>query len=290
MIVVKLIGGIGNQMFQYAFYKYIKSKNLDVKIDINSFDNYKLHQGYELEKVFKNIQISYAVKEDFINLLDNNMSIISKARRKILGLKKTHYKEYKLAYNEKIEDIINKRRNIYFEGYWQSEKYFSEIKKEIKKDFLFQKFEDDKNLYIENKIKNSMSVSIHVRRGDFLDNDLHKDICTLGYYEKCIDYILKMVNNPTFFIFSDDVEWCKHRFSKLQNKEYINWNTGNNSFRDMQLMSLCKHNIIANSSFSWWGAWLNVNPLKIVVTPKKFLNSDNDLIDLIPQEWIRLDS
>jgi hypothetical protein len=289
MIIIKTSGGLGNQMFQYAFYMFFKTFQSEVKLDKSSYDKSNIHNGFELDKVFKTHDIDFAEIKDFINLLDNNKCINSKIRRKIIGLKKTHYKEFNLSYNKNIQKKFKHiNYNIYFDGYWQSEKYFSSIKEEIRKEFVFQELDDEKNLSILNKIKNSISISIHIRRGDYLNNKLYKNICTLEYYKRAIEIVEKNVHNPTFFIFSNDIEWCKENFNQLQKKEFINWNIGKDSFKDMQLMSLCSHNIIANSTFSWWGAWLNTNPSKIVISPTQFINSTNSLKDLIPSSWIKI--
>ena len=213
--------------------------------------------------------------------------LIDTIKKKILGFRKTHYREVKLSFNEDIENFIRSNENIYLEGYWQSEKYFERIKDVIKNEFVFEKFSEEKNIFASNKIYATNSVAIHVRRGDYVKNPLYSDICTLDYYKRAIKYITQHIDNPFFYIFSDDIHWCIENFNDLNQIEFIDWNNGKQSYRDMQLMSLCKHNIIANSTFSWWGAWLNKNPSKIVIAPKKILNSSNDAIDLITNSWIK---
>ena len=178
-------------------------------------------------------------------------------------------------------------------GYWQSPKYFNSIETLIRKEFTFQKPLDSKNLEILNLIKNTISVSIHIRRTDFQiinSNDIH-GFCSLEYYDEAINYIHTNVLMSKFFIFSDDINWAKENLKVPMNSYFVSGNTGEKSYIDMQLMSNCNHNIIANSSFSWWGAWLNSNPKKIVIAPKKWfsdekMNAQTD--DLIPAEWIRM--
>lgn len=144
------------------------------------------------------------------------------------------------------------------------------------------------------KIINSNSISLHVRRGDYENNSsakrLHGGICTLNYYKQAIELVASRIKNPVFFIFSNDLKWARENLELEKYKQVlVNLNKGNNSYKDMYLMSKCKHNIIANSSFSWWGAWLNANPKKIVICPKRWYNNKRlDSKDIVPESWIRI--
>ena len=184
---------------------------------------------------------------------------------------------------------MTKKRINYYIGYWQSEKFFKDISDEIRKDFSFPKFTSEKNLEILKLIKSYNSVSIHIRRGDYLQNRGFNGLAPLEYYQKAIEYIKNKIENPHFFIFSNDIEWCRKNLS-IENSYYIDWNRGEESYRDMQLMSLCKHNIIPNSTFSWWGAWLNKNPNKIVIAPEKWFNDcvNIDYSNIVPETWIKI--
>lgn len=279
MQIVWCLGGLGNQMFQYAFYRVLQSYNRNVYLDVSTFKSYGLHNGYELEIVFGIIadtasanQISKFKDNIFLKIL-NKANIYSKIiRQKNLGFD---------------ERYLQLNGNRYFEGYWQSEKYFKSIEAQIRMDFTFPEL-DEKNQIIANAIEKGNAVSIHIRLGDYVNHPLHGGICTLDYYKKAIDVIKKDVDNPRFYIFSNDIAWCKENL-KLENVVYVLGNDGENSYKDMHLMSLCKHNIIANSSFSWWGAWLNKNLAKIVIAPKKWFNDPSlDSSDLIPEEWIKI--
>lgn len=172
-------------------------------------------------------------------------------------------------------------------GYYQSEKYFKEITNIIRKDFTFPKPVDIINQKLINQIDNTESVSIHIRRGDYLNIPNTQNICSISYYKKAINLILKNISNPQFYIFSNDINWCKQHL-QIDKAIFISNNTGKNSFIDMQLMSCCKHNIIANSTFSWWGAWLNNNPNKIIISPNKWMNDTNGTGDIIPNDWIKI--
>jgi hypothetical protein len=177
-------------------------------------------------------------------------------------------------------------------GYWQSSKYFSDYEKEIREDFQFIKPLDRKNLSVLKKIEKTSSASIHIRRGDYVSNSKINKVhgtCSITYYRKAINHLKRKFPNSAFFVFSDDPNWVKENI-KINNATYVDWNQGKNSYKDMQLMSRCKHNIIANSSFSWWGAWLNCNPKKIIIAPKIWFNdpiAQEKSKELIPKTWIR---
>ncbi|SEC11181.1 alpha-1,2-fucosyltransferase [Paenibacillus sp. GP183] len=285
MVIVKVIGGLGNQMFQYAFYRSLKEIYSNTKLDVLSFENYHLHNGFELENIFKNIKTEYANPKEIKEFSDCKKGAISNIRRKLFGVKQTYYCEEYLGYNKSIK---NNTANMYFDGYWQSEKYFLDIENVIRKEFTFIPFNEKKNILMSNKMSQTNSICIHIRRGDYVNHPLYSNICNLEYYQNAIDYMKNNIANPFFYVFSDDISWCQNTFNITTQVDYIDWNKGNKSYRDMQLMSMCKHNIIANSTFSWWGAWLNSHPDKIVVAPKRILNSDNDVVDLIPENWIRI--
>jgi len=188
--------------------------------------------------------------------------------------------------------IFNIGTSCYIDGYWQSEKYFSDIRNTIFSDFSLKKeLVSARFIKIAKKMKGSNSISIHVRRGDFVmvkkTNKAH-GVCPLDYYEIAIKYISEKICNPEFFFFSDDIEWVKKNLSTGFKENHIS-GEGLSDAEEMMLMSTCRHNIIANSTFSWWGAWLNSNPGKIVVSPSKFLlGSSTDNKDLIPENWHKL--
>jgi len=278
MKIVRVIGGLGNQMFQYAFYLALMKKYSNVKLDINGFKTYKL-QDYQLERIF-DLQISHSV---------NFNSIWMRIYRRIM--KMDVIREDTLYHPE----VLEIKGLAYYSGYWNSEKYFSEVESEVRDSFKFKNVLVDRNKEISGQILNTNSISLHIRRGDYLETEINRklygNICTLNYYEQAINLIKERVENPCFFIFSDDINWCKENL-KTENSEFIDWNTGDNSYIDMQLMSLCKNNILANSTFSWWGAWLNENKNKIVIVPSKFLNNmiPENMDTFVPKNWIRIEA
>lgn len=277
MKVVKIIGGLGNQMFQYAFYKRLIKEypNEDIFVDTSLFKSYKLHNGLELENVFHlNLNIADNKNLRKVTRYTTNYKL-SRIFRKFLPKKKTEYIEKKdFIYDD---EVLHLGGNFLLEGYWQNAKYFDCLKNEIRKDFSFNNPLDSENKILKDKIQSCNSVSIHIRRGDYLKLDLYKDICDFNYYNEAVEIIKEKVVNPVFYIFSNDLDWCKMNMPNIlgDSSFYFVHNTGKMSYIDMQLMSECKHNIIANSSFSWWAAWLNLNSSKIIIAPKKWLNKDD---------------
>lgn len=283
-----IMGGLGNQMFQSALYLANKDKCEGLYVDKSWFGRNHSHNGYELENIFnlKKELKEISLQESYFNYKKDIISkILFKIKHKIGFSKVTNDK---FIYKK---NLLTKTSSSYYIGYWQSEKYFSDSKELIKKVFTFPEILDEKNSNLLNLINDRESVSIHIRRGDYIGHPELDGLAPLDYYEKSIDYIKERVENPIFLIFSNDIEWCRENFKNIKNDfVYIDWNTKENSFRDMQLMSLCKHNIIPNSSFSWWGAWLNQNPEKIVIAPEKWFNDISKIPyeDIIPKSWIKI--
>ncbi|MEN5193902.1 alpha-1,2-fucosyltransferase [Sphingobacterium faecium] len=268
MKIVKFLGGLGNQMFQYAFYLNLLEHFKTVKADLKDFKSYSLHNGFELEGIFP-IKLEKASSFDLKLYLPYNRKWIWRKLRYFSGTKKAYFEEnpfFSFQPNLFLDD--NKR---YYWGYWQNIDYITPVASQLRKDFQFLKINDVKNKELLEVLKNQVTVSVHIRRGDYLNEPSFVGICDLFYYQKAIQFMQENLQNPLFMFFSNDINWCKDHFDNL-NAKFIDWNTGKESFRDMQCMSLCQHNIIANSSFSWWAAWLNQNPNKIIVSPSKWIN------------------
>lgn len=296
MLVIKIWAGLANQMFQYALYKSLiasgKTAFIDIPTRISKWDFEKINFMH----VFPNASAK-TVSPELANLINSRYNNnLYKIRNKIYtylnipnGFDLFYIKEPKYSYNPFIKDLEG---DYYLEGFWQTEKYFREIADSIRKDFTFRDFTDARNLELEKIIRNSSSVSIHVRKGKDYKKRITKGTCNIDYYKKAIEVINKKVDNPKFFIFSDNIEWCKDNLS-FCSPTYVDWNpgSGKGNHLDMQLMTGCKYNIVANSSYSWWGAWLNSNPEKIVVAPQIWFNekySSFDTSDIIPEDWIKL--
>ncbi|KEQ29263.1 hypothetical protein N180_06875 [Pedobacter antarcticus 4BY] len=284
MKVVKILGGLGNQMFQYAFYLALSHRYKSVKTDLSGYENYTLHNGFELTRVF-GIHPPQASLFT-VNLYSSHIrSWKYRKMRRVLMLKNTYKVEDIFFAFDK--DILHNKKPMLYWGYWQNQEYFIDIEKKIRAEFRFKNpLNEDNSKYMQS-IKSTTSVSVHIRRGDYLKDELLGGLCSLNYYKKAISKMSASLDAPVFYIFSDDLQWCKENLDLDDPKFYISGNDHNNSYIDMQLMSYCKHNIIANSSFSWWAAWLNENPNKIVIGPKKWTNND-DSNQIIPEQWIKL--
>jgi len=265
MITIRVSGGLGNQMFQYAFGR---AKALKNKSEFRIF--------FEHGKS--------SAKRDF---LLENFNIKSETAEK-LKIKDKLFKitEEEYTFSQKMYDISDG----YFVGIWQSEKYFKDFENEIRADFVLKNDLSVKASEIKNVIASTNSASIHVRRGDYaLDERVNKKhgLVPLEYYARATAYTTGKIVSPKFFVFSDDIAWAKANLSLPPSAVFVSGN-GISECEEMVLMSLCKHNIIANSTFSWWGAWLNQNKNKIVIAPEKWFASGADESDLIPENWIRI--
>ena len=279
-IRIKLTGGLGNQMFQFATgFATAKKNNVRLSLDLSYINQRQLFNGFELEKVF-----DIYSKVSFLNKGLSFKSINFKEILNKIDITFYNFKEPHFHYTSNILDIP---KHSFLDGYWQSELYFKNYSKEIKKIFNFSNQLDKQNHLIANDISKNNSISIHVRRGDFLlkRNNNH-NIDLKDYYLKAIDKSSKCFKNPKYFIFTDDPLWVTENFILDYSYIVVDVNYGTKSFFDMYLMSLCKSNIIANSSFSWWSAWLNNNKDKIVYAPKKWFNDKSICTDhLIPNSW-----
>lgn len=278
MLTINLKGGLGNQMFQYA-----TARNLSLKYKTGII----LNTEYFLNIPAKDVPRKYQL--DLFNIdsqvqIKETLSPIIKISQKIL-LK---------VFGEKIQLFtaklfLNLKLPAYLNGYFQSEGYFMEIRDALLKEFAIKKELSEEAKKIKEVISKSEAVCINIRRSDYLRPDYAKIFGKYDrtYYEKAISYIKNRVANPLFCIFSDDPKWVKNEF-KFDNIIFA----GNDILKDheqLYLMSLCKHNIITNSSFAWWGAWLNQNPNKIVIGPKQWLtNKTSEEMKILPKTWIQI--
>ena len=299
MKIVNITGGLGNQMFQYAFAMALKYRNPqeEVFVDIQhyntiffkKFKGINLHNGYEIDKVFPKAKLPVAGVRQLMKFsywIPNY--ILSRLGRKFLPIRKKEYiPPYSMNYSYD-EKALNWKGDGYFEGYWQSPRYFEQCAAAVVEAFRFPEFYDQLNLNAARLLGEQNSVAIHVRRGDYVGAANFSGICTLEYYRKALEQVFELIKTPTFFIFSNDMDWCREHIIPLlrgADAHFIDFNTGQKSYRDMQLMSLARGCIIANSSFSWWGAWLNARPDKFVVAPMRWANC-SDSSDIYPAGWI----
>jgi hypothetical protein len=279
-------------MFQYAAGRALSLKSRQrLLLDFSDFSNYRLHHGFELSRVF-NVIAERAEASTVHEMLEWRANpFIKKVLRhpQFAGLRgKKFVVEPHFNYWPSLFDLTD---DCYLLGYWQSECYFKPFESIIRRDFTFREPLADHNSELALEIAHTQSVSLHIRRGDYISNSKTgniMDVCSLEYYRKAISYIAEQVERPVFYVFSDDIEWVKRNLTVAFPCTYVDHNRRAESYRDMQLMSLCRHHVIANSSFSWWGAWLNSNPEKLVIAPRSWFRNGNNDRDLTPNEWIRL--
>ncbi len=292
-IIVKLQGGLGNQMFQYAFGLSLSQKlKCQFYFDLSFFrysgDDF-MPRNYELNLFPGPINIASDKLVDSFLHPGLTRRLINKS-----GINRTAvYKENTLRINKQVFNI---RPSVYLEGFWQSEQYFNGYEDMVRRSICFKKTLNHESQKIADELANKAdTISVHVRRGDYISskttNDLH-GICSIKYYTESIKLISNKLNNLHFYFFSDDPGWVKENLlPTVKNASLIEHNTGTESWQDMVLMSKCKHHIIANSSFSWWGAWLNPDKEKIVIAPKNWFSNKTDYFDdkdIVPENWIRV--
>lgn len=293
VVVAEIIGGLGNQMFQYANAKALAlAKGRQLELDLSGFEKYKLHNGYELKRVF-GISEPVASKRvlravfgiwQLVGLVSPKLR--NRLARICVGPKFLYEKEFGFKKIELRADIQ------YLSGYWQSAKYFENNADAIRQDFTFQLPDNEKLNSFRDAILRAgeNAVSVHVRRGDYLAKKNVALFASLPdqYYIDAVSLLKRNRKAPKFFVFSDDIDWCRANFVG-EEFVFVSGFSGDMSYLDMYLMSICNSNIIANSTFSWWGAWLNNAPNKIVLAPTAWF-SDKSIktSDIYPDEWILL--
>lgn len=271
-------GGLGNQMFIYAFFYAMSREGHKLKLDASLYNSVKMHNGYELPYVFN-------ITEDLVNRRGWWIVFL----RLLL-----HFKPNFLLYrdNETYDKEVFRCLKPFVSGYFQNPFYFDKYREELLVRFAFRNI-TERNQEIASFMQKQNSVSLHVRRGDYLKSPSVNGLCTEDYYKEAVIYIQERVDKPYFYIFSNDTEWCKTFANNLNiNYTIVKHNTGVDSFQDMFLMSQCKHNILANSSFSWWGAYLNkhINAIKIAPSIWNRTYSQEYNKTCTPGTWVRLDN
>lgn len=269
-IIICLSGGLGNQMFQYALYLHYQSQGVPVKID--DVTEYKKEKKRIPQLSLFGINYTRASREEVVHWTDSYMDLPSRIRRKLTG-RKTRWVMDPYHYDGEIAGM----QDAYLYGWWQSEKYFKEIEGKVREAFAFppQALERIRqgNRQVLEEITRTESVGVHIRRGDYLEaEEVYGGICTPEYYEKAMNLLRRERPGCRFFLFSNEPDWVKENMA-AEDVTVVEGNDESSGFSDLYLMSRCRHNIIANSSFSWWGAWLNENPNKLVVAPAKWLNN-----------------
>jgi hypothetical protein len=296
VIIANIVGGLGNQMFQYACARALAAElELPLKVTQDMFGVYASHYGPELERVFS-LSLDVAQPAELQELIGAlrvspmvRRALASKVFAPLRGrhcIVESHYR-----YWDGLRDRV-RAGGVYLQGYWQSERYFVEHSATIRSDFTFRQPSTGNSAELARVILDAAAVSVHIRRGDYVSNAKTLSwhgVCPPEYYFNAIESLRNRVPGASFFVFSDDLKWVADvLLPRYPDLILVDQNKGENSYNDMRLMSLCQHHIIANSSFSWWGAWLNAKPNKIVIAPKKWFANGTDSRVFIPASWEQL--
>lgn len=288
MVVIRIWEGLGNQLFQYAYGRALELRTgQKVCFDIErcfaqQLEGKRIQRKYELDKFRVRVRDYSKTKSIFFflkqsNVVENLLYFYAKEcifPIRFIQEKDTLYKDY-------LKDVSG---CCYLMGWFQNEQYFKEYR-----DILLREIVPREKIRISKSLKDSLNnrntVSIHVRRGDYLKNN---NVLPLFYYKHAIKYMEDKVLNPLFLVFSDDIQWVKNNMDFQSEVIYVSQESHLEAYEELFVMSRCKHNVIANSTFSWWGAWLNTNKDKIVVGPKVWNNGAKDQDNIMPSEWIRV--
>ncbi|MDE4173831.1 alpha-1,2-fucosyltransferase [Phaeobacter sp. PT47_59] len=281
MITARLHGRLGNQMFQYAAARALADR-LGTSVALDTREAVQRGEGI-LTRVF-DLDLTEPVTLPPLK----SAAPLRYALWRAFGRLPMFRREHGLGYNL---DFTTWGEDSYLHGYWQSERYFAPIAERIRADFAFPAFSDSQNAEMADRIQASNAISLHVRRGDYMALAAHS-LCDQAYYEAALAHILTgLSGTPTVFVFSDDPGWAKDNLPLPCEKIVVDFNGPDADYEDMRLMTLCQHNIIANSSFSWWAAWLNRNPKKIVTGPAQwFGNPKLSNPDILPDSWQRIEA
>lgn len=288
MIVMQIFGGLGNQMFQYAAGKALASfYDTELALDVSFFAAHGEYTprnfGLDVFNINARVATDAEIREHTYGKLKEQFERFTRPwyKRKIVYEPHFHF----------TADVFKGSGDTYYKGHWQSPKYFAGIESEIRKDFALRYPLSAEGQTVADKIKEfgDSIVSVHIRRGDYVSSKSVQDtigVLPLLYYESAQRHINSQIKNPHYFIFSDDVEWVEKNMH-IENAIYVSRSKNLKDYEEMYLMSMCSNNIVANSSFSWWAAWLNQNPGKIVIAPEKWFNDPaQNTTDLIPCDWI----
>jgi hypothetical protein len=293
MVTVQLRGGLGNQMFQYAAARAVACRtNVPLKLDVTEFVNDRL-RSYRLG--WFNIVEDFATEAELYRARKpRHRQVVAFAAYEI-GRHLLPWRRQRIIQERRFSfdpAILRLDGDVYLSGYWQSEKYFADVAEVIRQEFTLKPEPDTLNQLVLDEIQAATSVSLHIRRGDYVSNAVTSRIhgvLGLDYYSRAVDHIARRTTQPHFFVFSDDIAWAKENLRFSFPLTFVDHNGEDRQYEDLRLMCHCKHHITANSSFSWWGAWLTANPESIVVSPAKWFNDPSlDTRDLVPEGWVKM--
>ncbi len=279
MRLIKMTGGLGNQMFIYALYLSMKEQGLNARIDLSDMQHYHVHNGYEMHRVFALPHTEFCTNQALKKVLEFLFF-------KTILERKQH---------GRLEPYFGKQRwpLVYYKGFYQNERYFKAHAAVVRQAFQFDLSQANAaSLALLKAIDaDEQAVSLHVRRGDYLHPKHFKNtgsVCTTAYYERAISEMLRRHPEAHFYVFSDGLDWVKENLSLPSTAVFVGCNHAADSWQDMMLMSHCRHHIICNSTFSWWGAWLNPRPNKLVLCPTRwFANEPSSRY--VPDSWEKIE-
>lgn len=290
MIIISIKGRLGNQMFEYALYKCLQQQGKEVYVDLACNRQNDEQRGifadirYNLEIFQPNYKIAdWKITQEWLRDRENR-NLLRRWKYRVFPDTCKYYGEKKTGI---FDYNVFKMDDVYLDGYWQSEKYFLDVKDEVQKLYQFPLIYSDYQKSILEKIYSKYAVSVHIRRGDYLQHPEIYGKTDLSYYQRAIQYIEERVEDVHFFVFTDDVVWAKQHFCESNITVVENETDLLVSNMDMALMAQCKDNIITNSSYSWWGAWLNSNHKKMVIAPRVW-EVNNKMTDIWCDDWIKM--
>lgn len=291
MIISRLEGGLGNQMFQYAAgLRLAAARNTRLQLDLSGLDDptIRTRRSYELDTFAVTAKLASPSNVEAIvassgGLLGQLAARWSRDRSRPAAVERT------FGFDPQVLLLPD---GVCLRGYWQSERYFEDVPDLVREELRFRSSAVGRNAETLKEIAACNSVSLHVRRGDYMTDPavyaMH-GVCSIDYYQRAVAYIVDQISNPTFFLFSDEPDWVRENLDLCASVRLVDYNGPAAGSEDLRLMSRCAHHIIANSTFSWWGAWLNPSPDKIVVAPKQwFADGARDTSDLLPASWVKL--
>ena len=293
MIIVDCRGGLGNQMFQYALYFYLRQSGKDARLGIYHYDWIKGRGGkiksvpehgkkFVLNRAFRIDDIVFASEEDIRRLGFVEMSIPQRFLRRMGFHKKSHIHGAELG--DRFAEKLLRMDEIYIQGYWQSFSYLDKVKMQLQEKLLFNIQPEGRQRKIVEDIRDSNSVSVHIRRNDYVGSPVYCEQ-PLEYYLRAMEYMDQHIPDARYFLFSDDMEWCRNHFRK-SNVNFVEGGSGDDAYIDMYLMSECKHHIVTNSSFGIWAAWLDNRVGHITIRPQKYYyHYEYDW----PKDWVEVE-
>ena len=280
------MGGLGNQMFAYSFAMALRNLGREVALDTTWYERNRAHNGWELDTIFE-LDIGECSREERDRLGDLDARFVSRLRRKLFGERRGHFKESGPGY---CRDYLDMRGDAYFDGFWQSPRYHKGIEGEIEATFAFPADLEPEGRACLDRARGRSLVGVHVRRGDYLSSEALFGVCGEAYYRGAIEAILEGARDPLVLFFSDDLRWCEETISSGLDAVFVDWNRGDEAWRDMRLMTRCDRLVIANSSFSWWGARLGAAGRPVLAPSRWFGGTLPDNPEICLPGWIRMDS